>query len=584
MAVAALFAAGVWQMTGATAPASAAAPDQWTQRATAIAAPWPGLQKADGTFFDYVIAADPTGVRDDYGDPMLGYALLLTATRTGDAGLADSGLRALEYSLDQAARSPSTQVFHQLAVVSAYNLARQRYAGHPVFTRARGRWEDVLRRIEVYRIGKREVTNKSIVEAILLLELTRSGLTEGEPGSALADRSGTVALVKRFLSKDLPAAAKPFERAGRAVLGDMPLLPPSYHGLSVGMLARAVELLGDETPSATRALLRRAADASVATAAPDGEVAYHGRSQAQAWTLTLTAYGAELAARQPGASSRAAGYRGLARRTIGRLAERYSDGPKGFFVTPSLAQGVEDAIPGIDEYVAAASYVGLTLSSLEWAIAAAGDGAAGKIGADRAGAVVVGTGAGSWATARGGDVWFAVKQTRTSVRDLRYDVGLVALEVREDGAWRDVTPLRPRTLKGDQSAGPVLNGSGIPEFTELARGKGGRVVARGGFRTRSGRWLRRGVTFTFAPVACGVRLSWRALKGERYEYSGFFAQKPTIGSRTAADQSELIRFDSAFTASTAAGYSSASHASLTRAVARFKRARTGTAAIEVCAR
>jgi hypothetical protein len=553
------------------APASsAAAPQQWVQKAGEIAAPWPGLQEPDGRFRDYVIARDPEGVRDDYGDPMLGYALLLTSARTGDATLADSGLRALEFSLDRAARSPSTQVFHQMALVSAYNLARARFAGHPVFTRARERWEDVLRRIEVYRIGKRAVTNKSIVEAILLIELIRTGLGSDQPGSALADRAGTLALVKRFLSRDLPRAAKPFERGGRTVLGDMPLLPPSYHGLSVGMLARTVELLGDEAPSAARALLTKAARASVATAAPDGQVAYHGRSQAQAWAMTLTGYGAAVA-----------GQKGLASRTIGRVLD-YPTGPEGFLVTPSLAQSIDGAIPGIDEYVAAASYVGLTLSSLEWAIAA-GDRV--RPGPLPFGVTVIGNGTGSWATSRGDDVWFAVKRARTSVRDLRYDVGLVGLQVRDGSAWRDVAPLRPRTLKGDQSAGPVLTSSGataIPEFTELERGIGNRVLGRGGFRTRSGRWLRRGVTFTFHPVACGVRIEWPARKGERYAYSGFFREPPAKASRSVADSSQAIRLDGPFSLSAAGGYSSGSDAALTRAVVRFKRARSGTASIEIC--
>lgn len=576
MAVAAL-------LTLICAPSSAAAPEQWTQKAAEIAAPWPGLQLSDGSFRDYVITRDPTGVRDDYGDPMLGYGLLLNAARTGDSALADSGLRALEFSLDRAARSPSTQVFHQLAVVSAYNLARTRFPSHPVFTRAREKWEGVLRRIEVYRLGKRAITNKSIVEAILLIELTRTGVSGGEPGSALADRSGTLAVVKRFLSKELPNAARPYESGGRAVLGDLPLLPPAYHALSVGMLARTAELLGDETPSAARSLLRRATDASVAATAPDGEVAYHGRSQAQAWAHTLTGYGASLAAEQPGSASRAAGYRGLARRTIARIAEGYPTGPEGFLVTPSLAQGIDDAIPGIDEYVAATSYVGLTLASLEWAIAAAGDGAAGRIGADRTGGFILGRGTGSWATSRGGDSWFAIKRSRTSFRDLRYDVGLMAVKVRrDDGVWDDVMPLRPRTLRGDQSAGPVLNGAGVPEFTELLRGKAGRIVARGGFRTRAGRWLRRGVTFTFTPAGCGVRLTWNARKDDRYAYSGFFRTRPTTAGRSVADETQAIEFDAPVTTSTASNYSSGSNAALTRAVARSKRSRSGSASITIC--
>jgi hypothetical protein len=565
------------------APSSAAAPAQWTQKAAEIAAPWPGLQLSDGSFRDYVITRDPTGTRDDYGDPILGYGLLLTAARTGDAALADSGLRALEHSLANAARSPSTQVFHQMAVVSAYNLARARFASHPVFIRAREDWEALMRRIEVYRIGRHEVTNKSIVEAVLLLELLGSELSGGQPGSALADRSATRAAVKRFLATDLPRASKPFERSGRAVIGDLPLLPPAYHGLSIGMLARAVDLLGDEAPGAARSLLRRATDASVAATAPDGEVAYHGRSQAQAWAHTLTGYGAELAAAQPGAKSQAAGYRGLSRRVIARVADSYKTGPEGFLVTPSLAQDIEAAIPGIDEYVAGASYVGLTLASLEWAIAAAGDGEAGRIGADRTGGFILGQGTGSWATSRGGDSWFAVKRSRTSVRDLRYDSGLVALKVRrDDGVWGDAMPLRPRTLTGDQSAGPVLNGSGVPEFTELLRGKAGRIVARGGFRTRSGRWLRRGVTFTFTPIDCGLRLTWNASKGDRYAYSGFFRTRPTAGDRSIADATQSIEFDAPVTTSTASGYSSGSDAVLTRAVARSKRSRSGSAAITVC--
>ena len=577
MAVAALFAALL-------APASAvAAPDQWNQKAAEIAAPWPGLQESDGHFRDYVITRDPGGVRDDYGDPMLGYGLLLTAARTGDPALADSGLRALELSLANAARSPSTQVFHQMAVVSAYNLARTSFAAHPMFVRARERWESLLRRIEVYRIGRHAVTNKSIVEAVLLLELLRSGLSAGEPGSALADRAGTRAAIKRFLATDLPRASRPFERAGRAVIGDLPLLPPAYHGLSVGMLGRAVERFGDETPSAARSLLRRATDASVAATAPDGEVAYHGRSQAQAWANTLTGYGAELAAAQPGAGGRAAGYRGLSRRVIARVADSYRTGPEGFLVTPSLAQDIEAAIPGIDEYVAGVSYVGLTLASLEWAIAVAGDGEAGRIGADRTGGFILGQRTGSWATSRGGDSWFAVKRARTSVRDLRYDVGLVALKVRrDDGRWDDVMPLRPRTLTGDQSAGPVLNGSGVPEFGALVREKAGRIVAHGGFRTRSGRWLRRDVTFVFTPVDCGVRLTWNARKGESYAYSAFFRTRPTAGDRSIADATQSIEFDAPVTSSTASNYSSGSDAVLTRAVARSKRSRTGSAAITIC--
>lgn len=566
MAVAALF-------TVLSAPASAAPAAAWTQKADEIAAPWPGLQEPSGSFRDYVLARDPSDQRDDYGDAILGYGLLLTAARTGEAGLADTALRALEHSLERAARSPSTQVFHQLATVSAYNLARRRFAEHPVLQRARSRWEDMLRRIEVHRLGRQKVTNKSIVEAILLLELLRSGLSSSEPGAALADPAGTLATVKRFLASELPRAARPFQLDGRTVLGDMPLLPPAYHGLSVGMLTRTIELLGGEAPSAARALLKRGVAASVAMAAPDGEVAYHGRSQSEAWTLTLTAYGAERSAQH-----------GLAERTIGRLAGAYPTGPEGFLVTPSMAQSIDAAIPGVDEYVAAASYTGLTLMALEWAIAAGGGGGS---DAQPPGARVLGTGSGAWATSRRGDVWFAVKRTRTSTRDLRYDFGLMALKVRSGGVWRDLMPLRPRTVSGFDTAGPVLStggSAGYAEGYELRLGKGGRVVVRGGFRTRTGRWLRRGVAFTFTPVPCGVRLTFPVRAGDRLAYSGFFRGEPRGSGRAVRDAEQQLRLDTAPSVSAGGSYASGSDVGLVRATARWRRSRAGTASIETCAR
>ena len=566
VAVAALFAV-------AAAPASAAAPSSWSQKADEIAAPWPGLQESDGRFRDYVLARDPSDGRDDYGDPMMGYGLLLSAARNGDAKLAESGLRALEYSLDRAARSPSTQVFHQLAVVSAYNLARGRFSSHPVFTRARGRWEDVLRRISVYRLGRQKVTNKSIVEAILLLELLGSGLSSSEPGSALAERDETLAVVRRFLERDLPQAARRHQVAGRTVFGDMPLLPPAYHALSVGMLARTIDLLGADAPAEARALLRRGALASEAAASPDGDVAYHGRSQSQAWTLPLTAYGASRTGRHA-----------LAARVIERLLG-YANGPEGLLVTPSLAQGVEEALPGVDEYMAGASYVGLTLMSLEWAIAAASDALPGE---PPSGAFVLGTGTGAWATSRSGDVWFAVKRARTSTVDLRYDFGLMALKARAGDGWRDVLPPRPRTLRGADSAGPVLSSggsAGFPEGSELRLAKGGRILVRGGFRTRSGRWLRRGVTFTFAPVACGVRLTFGARAGDTFDFSGFFRGKPRLSGRSVADASQRIVFDQRLEGvSYARGYDSGADVDLTRARTAVRRSRTGTVAIEICRR
>jgi hypothetical protein len=565
------------------ATAAAAAPPAWDEQAQAIAIPWPRLQEPDGHFRDYILARDPSDGRDDYGDPMLGYALLLTADRRNDATLADSGLRALERSLEHPARSPSTQVFHNLAVVSAYNLARTRFGEHPVFQRARERWEAYVRAIAPLRLraGQR-VTNKSIVEAVVLLEQAAAGLG--------GDAAGRVELVKDFLSKDLPRAAMPFERGGRAILGDLPLLPPAYHGLSVGMLGRAIALLGDEAPSAARWLLSRAMTASLVATAPNGDVAYYGRSQLTAWTLTLTGYGAEVAAGLPGPPALAPSFRRLANLTIRRLAFGYPyDRPEGFLHTPSLAQGIDAALPGLDDYVAATPYVGLTLATLEWAIAAAPEGDVDRLGSAIAGTTfVLGRGKGAWATARRGDVWLAVRPARTSLRDLRYDFGLVALKVRSSGIWYDAMPVRPRTASRDDTAGPLLSRGGstaAPEATSLAARKGGGVVATGGFRTSSGTWVRRGVRFEYAPTKCGVRLSFPVKAGDRIAYSAFFALPPRRSGRRLRDARQEVVLSRDASVTVERGYSSGAETDLHRARIRFPRARrSGSISITTCIR
>jgi unsaturated chondroitin disaccharide hydrolase len=513
---------GVALLLALLAPPASAAPAGWEETAAEIAAPWPALQGSNGHFADYVVRRSPSADRDDYGDAMLGYGLLLRAARTGDVAARDAGLRAIRYALDHPG-DPAHAPFRFVALAGGYNVARAEFAHAPEFTAARSRWEAVLRRAEARRLGKTEVTNKSLVEAVAILELTRTGLESSTRGAVLNDPDAALALVRRLLARELPRAAQRFSRAsGRAgrtaMIGDFSGAPLAYHGLATGFLARAIELIGPSAPDEARRVLRRAVDASWAFAGPDGDLSYFGRSQEQAWTLPLTAFAAETAG---GARGRA-----LSTRAIDRLGDAYRTGSEGLFVTPALGRDVRLAIAGLDPYVAAVSYNGLTLVALDWAIGAAGDGAvAGEIGADRDGSFVVARGTRTFATVRRGHVWFAVKQAKSDPSDLRYDFGLVALKLRgADGSWRTL-PLRPRT---DAAAGPVLGAGGEPEGRRLSVARDGTVTVAGGFRARSGRWVRKGVRFRFAPTRCGVRLSLPARRGDRFGYSAWFTRKPSL--------------------------------------------------------
>ena len=570
-----------------------AAPAGWDGLATEIAAPWPGLQSSSGHFADYVVRRAPGPLRDDYGDPLLGYGLLLSAARTGDAGLRDAGLRAIRYSLEREG-DEAVAPFRVTALAGGYNVARERFADAPLFVDMRAAWERALKRIELTRLGgRKKLTNKAIVEAVAVMELSRTGLSSAVRGTVLNDPAQAVALAKRLLRRTLPRAARPFERsagsAGRvAMLGDYPGTPLAYHALATGFLARATELMGDSAPSAARTLLRRGADASWALQAPDGDVGYIGRSQEQAWTLPLTAYGVEVAGDQPGGGARAGRYRAVAERAVGRLGDAYGRGREGLLVTPALGQNLQAGIRGLDPYVAAVSYNGLTLVALEWAIAAAGEATPPTgIGADGDSGFRLSAGDASFATVRAGDVWFAVKRAHSASADMRYDFGLVALKVRgAGGRWTDAMPLRPLIDRAGDSAGPLLRRHGrvgAPQGRSLTIGRDGTVTVGGGFRASGGRWLRRGVDFRFEPTACGVALTVPVRRSDRLEYSAFFSGAPSTSPGRASDATQSVTFSPGAAAHRSGGLASGSDARVSRLRLRFARPRSGKLTITTCA-
>jgi hypothetical protein len=557
---------------GVLSTAPAAEPADYAAAAREAAAPWPARQRADGTFREYIRGHDPRNA-DDYGEAMLGYALLQVGIRDGDDTLVRAGLRALTHDARVPDADEPIRMFRNMAIVSAYNLARVHIPDHPEFARVRPSWERRLRQVRVSRLRPHiKVTNKALIEAVEVLELARSGIDSDVPGSVLRDPAAAVRLVQRLLDGRLPSVAT----GAGTLIGDAPDFPPAYHALSTGFVARAIELLGDRAPQSARRLLDQAVAASSALAGPDGDLAYTGRSQEQIWALSLTAYAAERALRPA-----------VADRAIDRLRRYHRGGPAAFAITPSLTGDLAGGSRGVDRYASAVQYTGLGLVGLNWAhgAVAPGDPAAG-IGADADGSRVIGRGRSGLATVRAGDVWFAVRQAPGGDGDLRYDFGLVALKVRAaDGAWSDLLPIRPRSPHGQDSAGPVLRIAGREGWAEgrgVSVAPGGTVTVTGGFRERGGRLLRRGVRFRFVPLPCGVRVEWPARRGDRYEYSAFVRRGRTAGP--AGDAVQELAYDPAPAATLERGYSSGTDARLTRVRLRFTARRARTLSVTTCAR
>jgi hypothetical protein len=131
----------------------------------------------------------------------------------------------------------------------------------------------------------------------------------------------------------------------------------------------------------------------------------------------------------------------------------------------------------------------------------------------------------AFAAVRHADLWYVVHRNRITY-DRRYDFGLVALKQRDArGRWHDVMRPRPSTRgHTHDSGGPVIERDQVrylPHGKTIETRPGGVVLVHGGFQSQEGRWLRRGVTFRFAPVKDGVSMTFPLRAGDTARITTF---------------------------------------------------------------
>jgi len=518
----------------APGPAASAAPAP-EALADGIAAPWPGFQRTDGTFIDYMDAL-PGAPRDRYGTAAMGHALLQSGVRSGEARHIDAGLRGLVRAAEEV-RSYHSIAFEQESLAAGYNLARERVPENPIFRAGRKRLERRLQAMRPIRLGRGGAYfNQFLVDALTILELERSGLNSDEPGTILADLGSSVGLVEKLVNRELLiSTAEGTARTGRAGLTTLATDGPlAYHMLTLAYTGRALQLLGGRASPASRRLVQRYARATWAFAGPDGDLSYFGRSQQQSWVLAMGAYGMELAA--AGADSAwAPRFRAVAARALERLAALHTGGPFGLHLTPAFAHDAPAAMRAQDDYVSGSAYTGLTLIGLEWLADGRRPGPIGRLAADDPVAFRLGARGARFTVVSTGQVWYVVRQRPGVLADLRSGAGLIALKVRDrDGAWHDALPQRPltlppRTAGAEDTAGPVLRrgaARGFPYGRDLRVGRGSSVRWLVDFRRPGYGPLVRRATVTFRPTGCGVVMEVPGRAGDRFAASVFLPATP----------------------------------------------------------
>jgi hypothetical protein len=369
--------------------------------------------------------------------------------------------------------------------------------------------------------------NLRLVDALAVIAITGSGIRSADPAARLGNPAAAHAAARRVVNKWIPRVVDHRVR-GRigalrvrgSLLSDPGLNTTAYHALSSFMLSEAVDQLGPEASRKALRVSRETLDTLAALVAPDGDMSYLGRGQGQTWVPALVAgamaNGARDAAlRDP---ARAARYLAVAQHAVRRLAVLHAS-PQGFRVVP----GERSTTAGIDGYAHTVAYNGLALFGLtvaQDALAETPDIPIGPLPAGRRLAVTdpAMTGLGVVSSGR---VWLAVHRKPTSIKDLRYDFGPLALKRRTANGWIDLLAPRPLAMLEPNSAGPALMHRGVPVpprgYTVEARGR--TVKVTGGYRLGD-KWLdgarfrwsltRKGARMTVSDVRPGDRFRMRA--------------------------------------------------------------------------
>jgi hypothetical protein len=594
---------------GASATAAHATKAEWRALAAQMASPWPGLAKGDGELIDYMDeytnpGGKPGGTR--YGDALMGYALIQVGLREDDTKLIDTGIRSLSWATDPnryfapEARSDDS-VFEQWGVAAAYNLARVKLKDDTVWERHRERWENWLRKQKTVRFGTgRRFSNHDLVEAVMAQEIISSGLTSDDPNAIVG--GGRARAEQQILDLVNTQAPNVVGERNPAFLSDPPDMPAAYHALSFGLYSHLVERLGDKATLRARIVVRRSADGSWRMAAPDADQAMWGRSQELVWAYPAAAYGAAVAAGLPDTSKvDAARYREVANRSLDRLRRDYPVTEKGQLVSPGLATDRIAVANLLEGYVGAPSMGGLALVFLNQALDephASLDGPSSRLASDVDTEAVIGDNEASFGVARRGNLWYAVRASRIREgrlgTDVRYDLGLVGLKRLENGAWRDLVVHRPNTMGQTRrdSIGPMrVSGQKLypaAPTTVEPTGDGGFMLRGGYWLDNRNRGMQRKATFRYEPTDCGVAMTFPGERGEVYEHSFFFRDRPVKQGRELVGPRERVKSSVPFglrihsTNHRARPYASAMHGPLFRARVRVRVPKSGRVTLTSC--
>ena len=309
--------------------------------------------------------------------------------------------------------------------------------------------------------------NYKIADAVLNLELARSGLRSTVRHTRLRDPRLLRHRALHYLGSTLPRFAPPSGRlripgrptATGTILSDPGTRPLAYAALCTAWAVRGARLAGRSAPAGLRRLARRSLIGLLGVTGPDGELSWSGRGQGQAWTHAASLYAAAGGAALFADSDPllAARLRRMVDIELDALGSRMRNGV--LQVQPSG----NDDLAGFDHYYSVTGSTGLALAFLQMARDELPDPKAARLDlpAEIDGASYTDDGKETGlVTRRSGLSWMALRMRRSHPFDPRSDAGLMRAVRLLAGRWKEQLPERPGPLAKagtrTPSGGPVL--------------------------------------------------------------------------------------------------------------------------------
>lgn len=517
-----------------------------------VLAPWLTSQGPRGNYIR------PSGVpaNDGYANAGIAYAMLLEAARSGNDAYFKSAMRAISWI--NRTRYPMQGVFYRMFSAAAYNVARASFGKRIEFRRVRRAWANQLRRFPYQRglLGTYYRYNKNLVEALSVIELYRTGLRTNTRKLVLSDRREALRRAVRLMNVQIPRNARKYSaRVGAqqgwpfaatvAMFSDPPANSPAYNALVAGLYARAYARLPiSRRTERMRLTAQQLTRGVIARTAPDGDIAFDGRSQEQAWALSSSAYAAWSESQFTVGRQRSL-YLAFARRVIDRLENIHvsSGSSFGFVLTPAAGCcDRQDRPPGQDNYFDVAKYSGLAAVTMGWSLLDRPDDwqrNGTSLPTDGASDFVFERGRGAFHQHSTADLYWLLR-LRSDYYDARSDSGLAVLKARgADGKWFDAVPPRPYTgghHKPADPAAPCLvyrRGCAYLELHNARRGGTGTYSFQAIWRTARGTLVRRG-SATVTPTPRGVTLSWTARSREVFRIGSFLPTPACVAGGVSA--------------------------------------------------